>query len=228
MKNHFIFTVILACALHSNIKSQSIFDKVAEVNDPGITKYTEYKIATSNAYAYLLDGYEVTPIHKVVYMINVEAKKGDDYKNQINASIKERFESIGINAANILDLKCTECNTGEKMKAYLKENGYDCLLQITLDSERRTANFLTTQYFKLYGNMVSSYTKFGTVSSVYAVLEWYNFENEEIPFLKSWMYKQSSGGLGNRLYTVIESAIVGQILRVADQGLIINNKKKKK
>ena len=148
--------------------------------------------------------------------------------NRVDEFVKKAFKRIGIEAVNLLDLKCIECTTGEKMKAYLKEKGFDCLLQITLDTDKRTANFLTTNYYQLYGSMISSYSVFGTVNSVNAVLEWYNFEKDETPFLKSWMYKESSQGLGNRMYKIIDGSITSQILRIADKGLIIIKQEKKK
>ena len=224
MKPSLLSTLILFGLLMLNIndvKAQSIFDKAAQNNDPGVINYTEYRIASSNGYAYLLDGYPVQSILKVVYMMNAKDNRVDEF-------VKKAFKRIGIEAVNLLDLKCIECTTSEKMKAYLKEKGFDCLLQITLDTDKRTANFLTTNYYQLYGSMISSYSVFGTVNSVNAVLEWYNFEKDETPFLKSWMYKESSQGLGNRMYKIIDGSITSQILRIADKGLIIIKQEKKK
>lgn len=224
MKTKLLSSFALLALLSFNpniINAQNIFDKAAQNNDPGIIKYTEYKLASSNGYAYLLDGYKTQTLSKVVFMLNAK-------DNKVDECVKKALQKIGIEAANLLDLKCIECTTGEKMKTYLKEKGYDCLLQITLDIDKRTANFLTTNYYELYGNMVSSYTVFGTLNSVNAVLEWYNFENDKMPFLKSWMYKESSHGLGDRMYNIIDGSITAQILRVAEKGLLGNKKEMKK
>ena len=62
MKPSLLSTLILFGLLMLNIndvKAQSIFDKAAQNNDPGVINYTEYRIASSNGYAYLLDGYPV-------------------------------------------------------------------------------------------------------------------------------------------------------------------------
>lgn len=211
-KSIFIFLIFII--VHAKIvEAQNIFDQAAQNNDPQYINYTEYKIATSNGFAYLLDDYPIQSVSKLVFMLNKKDNRVDEF-------VKKTFKKIGIDAVNLLDLKCTGCTTGEKMRLYMKEKGYECLLQITLDTDKRTTDFLTTSYFSLYGEIASSYSEFGTVNSVNAVLEWYNFEKDTIPFLKSWMYKESSHGLGNRMYTIIEGSIGAQIMRCAHKGLI--------
>lgn len=200
--------------------AQDIYERAAKQASEGGNRlfYTEHLLATSEAFAYLHNDYTPKAYNKIVYFVNTEDTR------TLNIIQKELTEA-GFNVVDFFKMGCTVCNDPASMKAFLKSQGVDCILQITLSSERVKGTSVTTNFYQFFGVMTAT-SQLETWLDVFTVFEWYNDDFEDIPFLKSEVLKTSGRKYGKKglFYGLLEGNVVILSRRPIKKDLLIPKK----